>query len=183
MNAQPNPFNRMADPTPKQVTSLEALSIIAGQPDKIGSRHLNLTVPAAFAHGDDAVSLLVGRLQAWKWLSKRRINLLTHAFHDAMVNAIMHGNRGRIEQNIEVELWADTQYFDLYITDQGAGFNHEAVQRAFQGRRRNLGAGRGIIIMLGIVDQLDYFHGGRCCRLRCRRSDIGADGESALAKV
>jgi serine/threonine-protein kinase RsbW len=183
MNAQMDPFNRMSDPTPKQVSSLESLSIVDELPNKIGSRFLNLTVPAAFTHGDDAVSLLIGRLQAWKWLSKRRIDLLTHAFHEAMVNAIMHGNRGRIEQNIEVELWADTQFFDLYITDQGAGFNQEAVQRAFQGRRKNLGAGRGIIIMLGIVDQLDYFHGGRCCRLRCRRSDIGGDGESARAKV
>jgi anti-sigma regulatory factor (Ser/Thr protein kinase) len=169
------PLNRLAEPTPQQVACLEAMSIFDSAPQPVGTRQLQLTFPSAFVHGDDAVQLLMERLHEWKWVSKRRIDLMTHALHEIIVNAIVHGNKGQTELHVEVELWASGTHFSVHVTDHGHGFSQKDVMRAFQGRRRHLGTGRGIIIMLGIVDRAEYYLAGRCAVLSCRRSDISTD--------
>ena len=62
-------------------------------------------------------------MHSWHWLATAQAELLTHALHEAVVNAVVHGNRGRIELPVELELWADGQQWDLHVTDQGKGFN------------------------------------------------------------
>lgn len=175
MNAKPQPFDRNAEPTPHQVSCLEALSIVDEAPRPTGTSQLQISFPSAFMHGDDAVQVISERLQDWKWVSPRRIDLITHALHEAVVNAIVHGNRGRPDLQVEVELWLTSTHFKVHITDHGQGFTQKEVKRAFQGRRRNLGVGRGIIIMIGIMDRVDYYLGGRCVVLSSRRSDISTD--------
>lgn len=165
------PRERPEEPTPHQVAMIESIRIFPDAPTLRGARHLHLSFPSAFVHGDDAVTLVIGRMRSWQWLTVDQSELLTHALHEAVVNAVVHGNRGRIEVMVDLELWADGQQWDLHVTDQGKGFTQREVLRAFRGRRRNLGHGRGLVIMAGSVERLDFYHGGRTAVLGGRRSD------------
>lgn len=168
------PPGRGEEPTPNQLAAIENLPIHGEPPPQRGTRHLHLSFPSAFIHGDDAVTLVVGRMRSWHWLTGDQADLLTHALHEAVVNAVVHGNRGRIELMVDLELWADGQHWDLHVIDQGKGFSQREVLRAFRGRRRNLGHGRGLVIMAGSVERLTFHHGGRTALLGGRRADAVA---------
>jgi anti-sigma regulatory factor (Ser/Thr protein kinase) len=170
------PPGRNEEPTPNQLAVLENLRLHADAPPPRGTRHLHLSFPSAFIHGDDAVALVVGRMRSWHWLTPAQADLLTHALHEAVVNAVVHGNRGRIDLMVEIELWADSQQWELHVTDQGKGFTQREVLRAFRGRRRNLGHGRGLVIIAGSVERLAFHRGGRTALLGGRRVDGGAAG-------
>lgn len=159
------------EPTPNQLAAIGRLDIHDGAPPQRGTRHLQLSFPSAFIHGDDATTLVVGRMRSWRWLTPAQADLLTHALHEAVVNAVVHGNRGRIELAVELELWADGQQWDLHVTDQGKGFSQREVLRAFRGRRRNLGHGRGLVIMAGSVERLVFHRAGRTALLGGHRAD------------
>jgi anti-sigma regulatory factor (Ser/Thr protein kinase) len=170
MNAAVPP-RRGEEPTPNQLAAIEHLHIEPGSPPQRGTRHLHLSFPSAFVHGDDAMTLVIGRMRSWNWLNEDQADLLTHALHEAIVNAVAHGNRGRIDLMVDLELWADGQQFDLHVTDQGKGFSQREVMRAFRGRRRQLGHGRGLVIMAGSVERLEFHNGGRTALLGGRRMD------------
>lgn len=165
------PPTRGEEPTPNQIAMIEQLQILADAPPQRGIRHLHLSFPSAFVHGDDAVTLVIERLRSWHWLTSEQADLLTHALHEAVANAVAHGNRGQIGLTVELELWADGQQWDLHVRDQGKGFSVREALRAFRGRRRNLGNGRGLVIMAGSVERLTFHHGGRTVVLGGRRSD------------
>lgn len=165
------PNGRSDEPTPNQLAAIGSLVILAEAPPQRGTRHLHLSFPSAFVHGDDAVALIVGRMRSWHWLGEAQAEMLTHALHEAVVNAVVHGNRGRLDLMVDLELWADGKQFDLHVTDQGKGFSQREVLRAFRGRRRNLGHGRGLVIMTGSVERLVFHHGGRTALLGGRRAD------------
>jgi len=172
MNAMlPPGAGRGEEPTPNQVALIEQLQIHADAPPQRGTRHLHLNFPSAFIHGDDAVRLVIERMHSWLWVTRDQADLLTHALHEAVVNAVVHGNRGHIGVMVDVELWADGQHWDLHISDQGKGFTQRDALRAFRGRRRNLGSGRGLVIMAGSVERLTFHHGGRTVVLGGRRTD------------
>ncbi len=165
------PPDRGQEPTPTQIAVIENLLISSDAPPQRGIRHLNLSFPSAFVHGDDAVTLVVGRMNSWNWISQDQADLLSHALHEAVGNAVVHGNRGHIEIMVEVELWADGQHWDLHVSDQGKGFSQRDALRAFRGRRRNLGNGRGLVIMASSVERMTFHHGGRTVVLGGRRVD------------
>ena len=172
MNAGVPPvFSRSEEPTPNQMALIDKLQIHADGPAQRGTRHLQLSFPSAFVHGDDAVSLVVERMHSWHWVSVDQADLLTHALHEAVVNAVVHGNRGHIELMVDLELWADGQHWDLHVNDRGKGFTQRDALRAFRGRRRNLGSGRGLVIMAGSVERLTFHNGGRTVVLGGRRTD------------
>jgi anti-sigma regulatory factor (Ser/Thr protein kinase) len=163
----------MEEPTPIQIALINGLSILADAPPMRGTQHLHLSFPAAFVHGDDAIQVVIGRMLSWRWLTKDQSEIFTHALHEGIVNAVVHGNRGRIDRMVDLELRADHQQWDLLITDQGKGFSIKDVMRAFRGRRHNLGHGRGIVIMAGSLERLNYYHGGRTALLGGHRADAG----------
>jgi anti-sigma regulatory factor (Ser/Thr protein kinase) len=162
------------DPTPRQVALIEALGIHPGPPPLRGTRHLALSFPSAFVHADDAATLVIGRMRSWSWLAQAQAELLAHALHEALTNAVVHGNRGRLELSVAVDLWADEHAWDLHVTDQGKGFTQREVMRAFRGRRRNLGSGRGLVIIVGAVERAGFYLGGRLAVLGGHRADAAA---------
>lgn len=177
MNASLPPGSSRGDePTPNQLALIERLLFSDEPPPKRGVRHLHLTFPSVFVHGDDAITLVVERMHSWHWVTKDQADLLTHALHEAVGNAVMHGNRGQLGTTVDLELWADGQHWDLHVSDQGKGFTLREALRAFRGRRRNLGNGRGLLIMAGSVEHLAFYRGGRTAVLGGYRMDALRQG-------
>ena len=101
-----------------------------------------------------------------------RLADLEIAVREAMANAIQHGNGTRPRRKIFLRCYGgpDVGIFIL-VRDQGNGFDPDAVPDPRRADRMHLHHGRGLLIMRGLMDHVEYRKGGREVLLfRARRS-------------
>ncbi|MCD6363756.1 MAG: SpoIIE family protein phosphatase [Synergistetes bacterium] len=77
------------------------------------------------------------------------------ALNEAILNAIFHGNSGRIDKKVFIKaLWDyDKGMLEISVRDEGEGFNFQEIARDETSLREG---GRGISIMRAVMDDL-YF--------------------------
>src|SRR5262249_38924935 len=125
-----------------------------------------------------------------------RAGKLMIALHEALSNAVVHGNlelasalkeRGDdsfarelatragdarlAERIVDVVVDYDGDRCQWIVTDEGSGFDVEAVLRRLESDDPELllSSGRGILMMRSFLDEVRYEKGGRRCVLTLRR--------------
>jgi serine/threonine-protein kinase RsbW len=84
------------------------------------------------------------------------------AVREAVINAIVHGNRKDPGRKVEVSLQARPGSVKARVRDQGAGFDSGATPDPTAGDNLMRSSGRGILVMRGFVDRVDFkFRDGR----------------------
>jgi serine/threonine-protein kinase RsbW len=84
------------------------------------------------------------------------------AVREAVINAIVHGNRQDPTRKVEVSFQARPQSIRARVRDQGAGFDAAATPDPTVGDNRFRSSGRGILVMRAFVDRVDFkFREGR----------------------
>ncbi len=80
---------------------------------------------------------------------------------EAVNNAIIHGNKEDQNKYVEIELNKTTQGISFVISDQGVGFNPQAIPDPT--RPENIGCcgGRGVFLMKQLADRVEYRDNGR----------------------
>jgi serine/threonine-protein kinase RsbW/non-specific serine/threonine protein kinase len=68
------------------------------------------------------------------------------AVKEALTNAFKHGNGGAPEKCIRIDYEIDETEFRVAITDEGSGFDHEALE-TLSARPSQAPAGRGLGLM------------------------------------
>jgi anti-sigma regulatory factor (Ser/Thr protein kinase) len=143
------------------------------------------------------VDHLVGRATQCGAVPPGRANRLTMALHEALTNAIIHGNLGipsalkdlgdqafaeaiaarcadpvLASRLVDVQAIYDGQSARWVLTDQGAGFDVEGVLRRLDREDADPSrpSGRGLLIIRAFVDEMRYDEGGRRLTLTVRRS-------------
>jgi serine/threonine-protein kinase RsbW len=92
------------------------------------------------------------------------------ATHEAVVNAMLHGNQSAETRLVEVEVQLSADRVVVQVADEGRGFAwREWLER---GRRRATPAdaltGRGILVMAAVMDDVTYEERGAVVRLTKR---------------
>ncbi len=82
-------------------------------------------------------------------LSRREADALTLATHEAVMNAIEHGNRGNAHLTVTVVFRDEGERVVVRVLDEGPGLS--ATPAPF---RPLADRGRGIALMRGLVDEL-----------------------------
>jgi len=87
------------------------------------------------------------------------------ALEEALLNAIQHGNKQGTDKQIKVEYFITPAKFEISITDQGTGFNPDAVAdpRAEENLRKC--CGRGLLLMRSYMDAVEYNEAGNCVHM------------------
>lgn len=122
--------------------------------------------PAAIAAVADGVTqVLTGR----KW-PQDDIDAVEIALREALANAIRHGCRGDVTQYVRCSFtYEESDHVMLVVRDPGSGFDPAAVPDPFDvGNRLNPG-GRGLLLMRGLMDDVQFVDGGREVRMRKRK--------------
>ncbi len=93
------------------------------------------------------------------------------ATHEAAVNAMVHGNRLDPDKHVTITARISQDSIRIEVADEGPGFDwRAAVDRA---RSRQIPAdavaGRGVMVMLHIMDALQYNTSGNVVTLEKRR--------------
>ncbi len=80
---------------------------------------------------------------------------------EAVNNAIIHGNKEDQNKYVEIELNKTNQGISFVISDQGVGFNPQAIPDPT--RPENIGCcgGRGVFLMKQLADRVEYRDNGR----------------------
>jgi serine/threonine-protein kinase RsbW len=113
------------------------------------------TIPSELAAGHQVLDDLLTRLGAEGWNS-RDIFGIRLALEEAVVNAIKHGNCLDCSKKVHVICRSMAEKIWIKISDQGAGFNPEAVPDCTDDEHICSPNGRGIMLMRNYMTRVEY---------------------------
>lgn len=89
------------------------------------------------------------------------------ALREAMVNAVIHGNRENPEKRVHVACRCDTAgQVEIIVRDQGDGFDKKAIADPTSPGNVLNTHGRGIYLMEALMDESWFEEGGTVVRMR-----------------
>jgi serine/threonine-protein kinase RsbW len=135
---------------------------------------LDLAIPSRL----EAMETVQARLDA----ALRRLGLdddachrIGLAAHEAVVNAIVHGNRRDPGRPVEVQLACDGEDLVIRVADRGAGFDPAGVADPLLPENLLRPGGRGLLLMRALMDEVDHgpgLSGGTVATLRRRLGGV-----------
>jgi len=113
-------------------------------PTKIGYERMAMACSASFA-------------KFWG-LEPERIEDLKTAVSEACMNAMEHGNKGRSETRVVVNLWLEGGYLVVQVRDEGTGIRDIPGDPDIHKKIRKLEPprGLGLFLMRKLMDQVEY---------------------------
>ena len=94
------------------------------------------------------------------------------ALEEAFVNAVKHGNKQDPEKKVTIEYLITPEKFDVSITDQGNGFDPEAVPDCRSEENIFKSEGRGVLLMRSYMDVVEYNQAGNRVHMTKYKSKI-----------
>ena len=125
-------------------------------------------IPSDTTLGNKIVLQIVENMQRIGW-SDQDIFGIHMALEEAIINAIKHGNECDPDKHVHIIVDSSHQEFYLKVTDQGAGFDPDAVPDPTADENLELGSGRGLLLMKHYMDEVKYNERGNSLEIRKNR--------------
>jgi serine/threonine-protein kinase RsbW len=101
------------------------------------------------------------------------------ALEEAFLNAIKHGNKMDRRKEIKVDYSISTEKIEISMTDEGNGFDPNAVPDPRRGENLYKTEGRGLFLMRAYMDIVEYNKSGNRVRMvRYKEKPRLADGKT-----
>lgn len=94
------------------------------------------------------------------------------AVHEAVINAITHGNKSADDKQVDVRFIAEREALTVYVRDYGAGFDPSTLPDPTDAANLLNPSGRGIFYMRTFMDEVEHSihpEGGSLVRLQKRK--------------
>ena len=91
------------------------------------------------------------------------------AAEEALVNAVVHGNKLAPAKSVHVECHVSTDLVRLEVTDEGEGFDPKSVPDCTLAERLDCPSGRGVMLMRSFMTRIEYNAKGNSVVLEKRR--------------
>ena len=82
-------------------------------------------------------------------------------FNELLYNAIIHGNRSKINKQVHIHIKADQRFICAIIRDEGAGFDVGGVIQKLKLEDLQKESGRGMTLVMELADEIEYSDRGR----------------------
>ncbi len=115
------------------------------------------------------IEILLGQLEVAGWTSKDVFGIHM-AMEEAIMNAIRHGNQCAADKKVHVLIAISADQFYAKITDQGCGFDPDAVPDPTSDENIGRTSGRGVLLMKNFVDEIAYNEKGNSVELKKSRT-------------
>lgn len=89
-------------------------------------------------------------------ISKENFNRIYLCISEAVINSIEHGNKGDKNKNVSIELYCKKNKINVFIKDEGEGFDISKIQDPTCKENIRKESGRGIHIIKSLSDKLEY---------------------------
>lgn len=99
------------------------------------------------------------------------------ALQEAFINAVRHGNQMDPDKEVKIEYLVDLGKFEISVTDDGDGFDPEAVPDPRCEENLYKPNGRGLLLMRAYMDVVEYNEKGNGVRMvRYRERPLVTEG-------
>jgi serine/threonine-protein kinase RsbW len=134
-----------------------------GRPE--GREEFALELPSDLQVIDAAVSYLVERSRDFAYDGSRLHLNFRVGLTEAIANAILYGNQRRPEKRVRVEVSIDARRIELWVVDEGAGFDPGSVPDPTLPANLEQPGGRGVFLIRKLMDEVEYSERGNAVRL------------------
>ena len=110
----------------------------------------------------------------WAWIlpklkahnfSEDDIFAIHLALEEAFINAVNHGNRMDPEKEIKIEYSVSEGKVEISMTDEGRGFDPDAVPDPRYGENLYKAGGRGLLLIRSYMDEVEFNERGNRVRM------------------
>lgn len=117
------------------------------------------------------IESLIEQIRAERDFGDEVAGNLMMAFHEAVTNAIIHGNKLDPAKIVDIKAWfTDTQLI-LQVTDQGVGFNPDSLPDPLDESNLLKSGGRGVFLIRQFSDEVDFNDLGNVITIRYNLPD------------
>jgi serine/threonine-protein kinase RsbW len=116
-------------------------------------------IPNDLAVGEKVLEDVLGRLGGLHWGS-REIFGVHLAVHEALVNAIDHGNASNTSKHVRFACRLSPEKIHVEITDEGPGFNPDSIPDPTTPARLGCPGGRGVLLMRTFMSRVEFRNNG-----------------------
>ena len=114
------------------------------------------------------VEQLVHQLASRYHLNQEKHDNLLISLTEAVSNAIIHGNKQDRSKTVSIRCAQVTDGLAIRVTDQGGGFNYEALPDPTCPERICECGGRGVFLMTQLCDKMRFINGGSTVEMQFR---------------
>ena len=113
------------------------------------------SIPSDRSRTADVLADLTEEMSALGW-PEDDVMEVEVACEEALVNAIVHGNKNITSASVEISATCDHEHVRVEIADQGPGFDTQNVPDPRKQTRREMPGGRGLLMMREIMSEVTY---------------------------
>lgn len=120
----------------------------------------------------DMVSSVVKSVSTKMGFEEDDTNWIELAVHEAVINAITHGNKHAADKQVDVKFVIEKDVLTIYVRDQGEGFDLNQLPDPTDADNLLKPSGRGIFYMRTFMDEIEHSshpEGGSVVRLTKRK--------------
>ena len=135
-----------------------------------GDSFWEICIPSQISEGRREVDKFVARIEEWG-VSHDESLALRHSLHEAVVNAVRHGNGGDPSRHVRICYRFLSDDIFIEVEDEGRGFDRLSVADPTTDENRVRPGGRGLMMMRHFMNSVEYNDRGNCVTMRrtCRR--------------
>jgi len=139
------------------------------EPSAADAWRLSVDLPSERGSNRKVTDELLSQLGVHGW-SPSEIFAIHLAAEEAIVNAIVHGNKLDVRKKVHVECMVSHDVARIEVVDEGEGFDPAAVPDCTQDERLEASSGRGVMLMRSFMTRIDYNAKGNGVVLEKQRS-------------
>jgi serine/threonine-protein kinase RsbW len=130
-----------------------------------------IRIPSQMSEGRREVDKFVARIEAWG-VSREESLAFRHSLHEAIVNAVRHGNGGDPALHVRICYRFLSDDIFIEVEDEGRGFDRSSVVDPTTDENRVRPGGRGLLMMRHFMNSVEYNDRGNCVTMRrtCQRA-------------
>ena len=112
-------------------------------------------IPNDPSEGRRILSKLLEQMHAHHW-DKHDTYCVRLAMEEALINAIIHGNRLDADKHVRVDCRLCPELVRITITDQGEGFEPSSIPDPTDPKRLQCPGGRGVMLIKAFMSRVCY---------------------------
>jgi serine/threonine-protein kinase RsbW len=112
------------------------------------------------------IESLIEQIRAERDFGDEVAGNLMMAFHEAVTNAIIHGNQLDPSKVVDIKAWFEDHQLVLQVTDQGIGFNPDSLPDPLDENNLLKSGGRGVFLIRQFSDDIAFNDKGNVITIR-----------------
>ena len=106
-----------------------------------------------------------------KWCSLEDSFCIRLCIEEALVNAVVHGNKNRPEQKVSIEISEDGERCTIRVRDEGEGFDPTSISMP----DCNQLGGRGVCLIKHYMEEVFFNGDERCLQMEFTRNTFSCE--------